>query len=101
MATLFGSASFAWAATSTEPKAEIEVLNKEISARKDKIKQLEDTIDAYKKNINAKQTEGVSLKNQLSILNNRLAQLTADIDLTAEKIKEARLEIEALALAIK
>ncbi len=80
---------------------EIEVLNKEIAARKDRIKQLEDTIEKYKKNIEKKRTEAVSLKNQISILDNRTSQLQADIDLTSEKIKEAELQIEALKISIK
>lgn len=84
--------------TTTTP--EIQALNQEITTRKDKIKQLEDTIAKYKQNINQKQTEGVSLKNQLSILDNHLAQTQADIDLTTEKIKQTELEIEALQLDI-
>lgn len=93
-----------FAARAEEPvggnKAEIEILNKEISSRKDKIKQLEDTIGNYKKEISKKQTEAVSLKNQLSILENRIAQITTDIELTREKIKETELRIKALQLQI-
>lgn len=84
--------------TTTTP--EIQALNQEITARKNKIKQLEDTIAKYKQNIDKKQTESVSLKNQLSILDNHLAQTQADIDLTTEKIKQAELEIEALQMDI-
>ncbi|MDO8626351.1 MAG: peptidoglycan DD-metalloendopeptidase family protein [Candidatus Magasanikbacteria bacterium] len=86
-----------------EPSAgqpEIEVLNKAISARQDKIKQLEDTISKYKKNIAEKQSEAVSLKNQMSILDNHIAQAQTDIDLIIEKIKQAALEIEALQIDI-
>ena len=57
---------------------------------------MEDTIAKYKKNIEIKQTEGVSLRNQLSILDNHLAQIEADIEMTRAKISEAQLEIEAL-----
>lgn len=85
----------------TADPAEIVVLNQEIANRKDKIKQLEDTISVYKKNIREKQTQAVSLKNQLSILDNRMAQTQADIDLTAEKMKEMELEIDALKISIK
>lgn len=80
---------------------EIEILNKEISARKDKIKQLEETMGKYKNNIEQKQLEATSLRNQLSILDNKLNKITVDIELTQEKIKETELEIEALELAIK
>ncbi len=82
-------------------KNEIEELNKEISARKDKIKQLEDTINVYKKNISQKQTEAVSLNNQLSILENKIKQTEAEIKMTQYKIDETKLEIEALQLDIE
>ncbi len=80
---------------------EITELNKEITARKDKIKQLESTISVYKKNITQKQTEAVSLKNQLSILENKIKQTEAEIKMTQYKIDETRLEIEALQLSIE
>lgn len=83
------------------PDTEIEVLNKEIADRKDKIKQLEETIEKYKKNIVQKQTQAQSLKNQLAILDNRIAQVEADVELSEEKIGQASLEIEALQISIK
>lgn len=95
-----GRGDFAVAEIPTSNTSEIEVLNKEIAARKDAIKQLEATIAIYKKNIDEKQTQAVSLKNQLSILDNHVAQTQADIDLTKEKIKQAELEIAALGLTI-
>lgn len=82
-------------------KEEIEELNRQIAARKDKIKELEDTIEKYKKNIEQKRVETVSLKNQLSILDNHIAKAEADLELTQEKIKEAQLEIEALQITIE
>lgn len=80
---------------------EIEALNQQITARKDKIKQLEDTINVYRKNISQKQTEAVSLKNQLSILENKIKQTEAEIKMTQYKIDETKLEIEALQLSIE
>lgn len=80
--------------------AEIDQLNKQIAEKKDTIKQLEDTIAKYNKNIAQKQTEGISLKNQLSILDNHIAKAETDIELTQEKIKRAQLEIEALQITI-
>jgi len=85
----------------SDNQAEVEQLNKEIQARKDKIKQLEETISKYQKNIDIKRTEAVSLKNQLSILDNRMAQIEADVQLTETKISEAQLQIEALEISIK
>ena len=88
--------AFAQAANS----AEIDGLNKQIAAKKDTIKQLEDTIAKYNKSIAQKQTQAVSLKNQLSILDNHIAKAETDIELTQEKIKQAKLEIEALQITI-
>jgi murein DD-endopeptidase MepM/ murein hydrolase activator NlpD len=80
--------------------SEIEELNKQIEAKKEAIKQLEETIAKYNKNIEQTQTQAQSLKNQLSILDNHIAKAQADIDLTQEKIKQAQLQIEALELTI-
>lgn len=82
-------------------QAEIDALNKEIEARKDKIKQLESTMGTYQKNIEVKRTEAVSLKNQMSIISNRVAQIEVDVNLTKEKLKQTELEIDALTLSIK
>lgn len=82
-------------------KEEIDDLNKQIAAKKDRIKQLEDTIAKYKKSIEQKKLEAVSLKNQIGILDNRLAQTTIDIKITEEKIGEAKMEVEALQLSIQ
>lgn len=80
---------------------EIKVLNQEIAERKDKIKLLEETIGKYKKAIEQKETEAVSLKNQLSIISNRKSQIETDIELTQEKIKQVQLEIDALNISIQ
>lgn len=80
---------------------EVEQLNREIEAKKDKIKELEVTIEKYKKNIDEKLSESASLKNQLSILSNRIAQTETDINLTTEKLDTTKLEIEALDISIK
>jgi murein DD-endopeptidase MepM/ murein hydrolase activator NlpD len=84
----------------TANSAEIEQLNKQIAERKEKIKELEGVIDKYNKNITQKQTQAISLKNQLSILDNHIVKAETDIQLTQEKIKQAQLEIEALQLTI-
>jgi murein DD-endopeptidase MepM/ murein hydrolase activator NlpD len=86
------------AATLNTP--EIQAIDKEIDLRKKKIQQLEETISKYKQIITQKETETVSLKNQLGIITNRIAQHEADIELTEEKIKENQLEIDALNISI-
>jgi len=89
-----------FALAQTANSSEIDQLNKQIAEKKDKIKELEDTIAKYNKNITQKQTEAQSLRNQLSILDNHITKAQTDIELTQEKIKQAQLEIEALQLTI-
>lgn len=97
---LFGGRSFVLAEDAGGSKEEIDAINQEIVKRKDIIKQLEQTIETYKKNIIQKQTEAVSLKNQMSILDNHIVQIEAGIALAREKIKETELEIDALNFSI-
>ncbi len=97
---LIGAPVLVLAAESGGNTDEIQQLNKEIEARKQKIKDLEDTIAKTKTLIEQKQTQAVSLKNTLSILDNHAAQIELDIEATQEKIKQAALEIEALTLSI-
>lgn len=87
------------AATDTN-STEIEILNKEIAVKKDKIKQLEETIEKYNKEIEQKRTEAISLKNQLNILDTHLEKIEADIELTQNQIAEANLQISALQISI-
>ena len=79
---------------------EIQQLNAEIEARKQKIKDLEATMAKTKQLIEQKQTQSVSLKNTLSILDNHVSQTELDIMATQETIKQSELEIEALTLSI-
>ncbi len=94
---VFLTQSFVLAA---DTAVEIDQLNKQIDARKDKIKELEDTIAKYKVNIDKKRTEAVSLKNQVSIIENRIAQAEADVNLATEKLNKTKLEIESLSITI-
>ena len=82
-------------------KEEVDALNQQIADHKAKIKEMEDTMAQYQKTIDQKQTEAVSLKNTLAILDNRLAQMQLDIEMTKQKINQAQLEIDALDLTIK
>ncbi len=81
--------------------AEIEALNQKITEKKAKIQQLEASIAQVKKDISAKQLESVSLKNQISILDNRTTQTELDIEATEEKLDTLNLEISALELKIQ
>ena len=98
--TFSGSKSLVLADTTPSKAEEIKTLNDKIAAQKEKIKQLEETIGKYKKNIVATQTQAVSLKNQLSIIDNHAAAVAADIDLTKEKIGVAQNEIDLLQISI-
>lgn len=79
---------------------EVKQLNAQIEQHKSKIKELEATMETYKKNINDKKLEAVSLKNQMTILDNRVKQIETDVELTQEKISSAELEIRALEISI-
>ncbi len=92
-----GRGNLALADTKAE---EIKALNDKIAAQKEKIKQLEQTIGTYQKNIQAKQTEAISLKNQISIIDNHGAAVQAEIDLTKEKISVTQNEIDLLQISI-
>lgn len=82
-------------------KEEISDLEKEIEAKRAKVKEIEQSIEAYKKKIEQTRTETVSLKNQLSILDNRKRQVELDIEATEGKIGAAQLEIKGLKLTIE
>lgn len=75
---------------------DIEQLNEQIEEKRNKIKQLEESIEEYKDKINEKRLEAVSLGNQLSILDNRKAQVELDIELTENKLEAINLEIDIL-----
>lgn len=91
--------NFVLAQTDTS-SPEIQVLNQQIAASKEKMKQLESTIGNLNKIIVAQETEGQSLKNQLSFLSNDILKIQADLDLTGEKLKQTQLEIDGLNLSI-
>src|SRR3989338_7945131 len=88
---LFGTPVFVFGedtatSTSTTSRGEIEALNHRIKEKQDKIKQLEQSIETYKKKIAEKRLEAVSLSNQIAILDNRLAQIELDIEVTENKL---------------
>lgn len=86
--------------SNSQTTAEIDALNKKISERKDRIRQLEESMEEYKKKIEQKRLEGVSLSNQVVILDARVNQAKLDLNATETKIDAASLEIESLGLSI-
>ena len=82
-------------------KAELDALQQEISARQTKVKQIEASIEAYKKRIEEKRTESVSLSNQIALLDNKTAQVVLDISVIQEKLAVLTLQIQQLDLSIQ
>src|SRR3989338_10208401 len=88
----FVNAEVAWQAGTLS----VESLNSEINSKKEVIKQLEETISVYRRNIEKLQLESTSLLNQLGILDNHIARLQLQITLTSERVKQFKLEIQSL-----
>lgn len=82
-------------------KEEIQNLNDEIASKQSKIKQIEKSIVQYKKKIQEKQLESLSLNNQLGILENRVTEIDLDIKRIEEKLDTINLEIEKFELEIE
>lgn len=82
-------------------KEEIESLQAELKEKREKVKEIEKTIESYNKKVEQARLDSVSLKNQLSILDNRKKQVELDIEITGEKIETAELEIKELTLSIE
>ena len=79
---------------------EIDSLQKQINAKKEKIAQLEQSIADFKKKIQEKHLEVVSLGNQLGILDTRVEEITTDIQATQEKLDVLQLQVSQAQLAI-
>lgn len=89
---------FVSATTTGDP--EIDQLNQQIAEKQAKIKELEQSIAAYKDKINQTQQQKVSLNNQMSIINNRVSQANLDISATQTKLEAINLQIQSLNLEI-
>lgn len=92
-------AGFAIAATDTST-GEIQKLNDTIKERKDKIQELQGAIDTYRKQIAQKELEATSLKNQLSILDTRIDEVEAEVEITKERLETTKLELSILGYTI-
>ncbi len=75
-------------------------LKKQITAKKQKIAQLEQSIADFKKKIQEKNLEAVSLKNQIGILDARVSEIATDIEATNEKLDVLHLQISETELTI-
>ncbi len=79
---------------------EIDLLQKQINEKKQRIAQLEQSIADFKKKIQEKHLEAVSLSNQIGILDTRVAEINTDIRATQEKLDVLQLEISRTELAM-
>lgn len=84
-----------------EENQAVKDLNSEIQAKKDQIEKVQKQQEVYSKAIKQKQTEKASLSNQLSILENRLAQAALDIESAQIEIDRTNLEIKKVNLEIE
>ena len=80
---------------------EIEQLKKEIDSKQILIQQLEKDAGKYTKEIVKKQSERVTLKNQISVLDNRIAKTVLDTSANETEIDKTILEIKKSKLDIK
>lgn len=79
---------------------EVKEINKEIQAKRDRIKKMQEQQEIYSRAIEQKQKEKASLNNQLSILENRLAKAALDIASAQTEIDRTNLEIEKINIEI-
>lgn len=80
---------------------EISDLDKQINAKKKEIENLQERADIFKKNIEQKKMEALSLGNQIAILDNQIAKIELDTEATEKRIEEIALEIKSLELQIQ
>lgn len=90
----------AYGATLSDVTSEISSLTDQIAKKKSAIDQLEKSIADTKASITKKQTEGKSLKNQLSILDNQIKTVQLNIEVTEDKLDALNLEIRTLQINI-
>ena len=81
-------------------EAEINTLNAQIDGKKDALSKLRDQQRYYQQLIAEKQKEKASLKNQLSIFDNKMAEIELDIEGTRLEIEQTELELRSLELEI-
>lgn len=94
--------NFAFGQNDENANAEIKDINSQISNKRNELETLQKKQKEYSEAINRKQKEQASLKNQISIIEDRIAKAELDIesielemDKTNLEIKKTNLEIEA------
>ena len=84
----------------TDANEEIREVNKEIQAKRDRIKKMQEQQEVYKQLILKKQAAKANLLNQLAILENRLAKAELDVESAETEIDRTNLEIKKVKLEI-
>ncbi len=84
------------AETTITPEEDILRLSDTVDTKKTQLQELQKRIDEYKKLIATKQTEQVSLTNQIALIENRIAKAELDIEAAELEIDSVTLEIELL-----
>lgn len=74
----------------------VDDLNQQISEKQDAIKKLETQINVYKRDIEIKQGEANTLKNQLAILKSKISKIELDIRLNETQTESLDLELVSL-----
>lgn len=95
LATVFYIAPLVYSQTSS-PDKEINDLNIKIQNQKKQLEDIQAKQRAYQQQINAKQRDRFNLSQQLSIIDDRLAQAKLDIDGTNLEIDKLGLEIKKI-----
>lgn len=80
---------------------EIKDLNQQIQDKKNSIKKIQNKQEAYVRAIQQKQEEKISLNNELSILDNRMAKFELDIESTKTNLERINLEIKKINVQIE
>jgi len=93
---IFGTAFFV-SAEDTQTYDKLQDQINEVQAKIDSLKKQE---AVYQKNIRIKQDEGISLRNQLDILDNKMAESELEIESTEQEIKKNELETRNTELQI-
>lgn len=82
-------------------KQDLIELNKKIESKRQEVKQIERSINEYKRRIAGTKVEAISLSNQIGLLDNHVAQVGLDVELVEQKGEALALEIESLNVSIE
>ena len=85
---------------SAQTDAELKEIQQQIDAKKQYIKDLNAKAEQYKTAISQKQKELVTLKSQVSILENKIEKNKIDIETTEVELQEIKLEIRTTEIEI-